>query len=586
MLALPELKLLKCCDEVSFLKCYENHAARLTCSWLGRTIVVMKAELLSEASLLKLFEISLLKVEEARHIWALWRRLQSRGLYLKKEKASCYLWRHIKPLQQDTALGLKLWHKITSTSRILFRMMGFYFGLDPRFLFGAKSFWDLEQRFTSLKNLAAIGVTGALGIYQAVQLSSWVVSCTGLQLSWISQAFLVTTLAVTSIVAIGVLFYQLGRWFGGTPLEVWKCKNLTHEVFHEQEPLCLAREKEIAQLLGFFSSAKSQMVLIQGQAGTGKSVLVREFARKLAQDVLPPTLVRPQVFFLNAAQINSEGYSQPSEKLSVIREQIEGYESSVILAIDEAHMLDTACVELLKHWKDEGLRLILLTNSSQESLEEKWSKATYTSFLSHTKTTTIQLEADSRELLEAMIEQFLEKNPHIALTQEAKEALIEKLLKNPSAPRILNLVLAGISCEEKARLYHQEELLKLSQEIAVREEKISQAMEKGEWLKAERISHELEEALDQRKRRFEEARDRHEAITASSKRRRTFKEMRACIGSWVQAVEDSEEVAYFLGTIQRVFTEKGYLDLSFVPAKSKEEMAPFLQMFENEPLKT
>lgn len=561
MSSFPELKILTCSNETAFINAFEEHTSRLVSSWMGRRLVAIKASWLmkqhklSPTSIEALYEKSLLKVTQSGAIWAFWQMLCDQGVYLKRDRSSYHVWKYIRPLQESPSLAFKLWYKITSTSRIIFRMIGFYFGIDPRFLFGAKSFWDLEQRFTSLKNLSGALMTGAIGMYQAVHLSSVLITSLALELSTFSHLLLVSSLALFSITALGVLFYKLGQWFGGTPLEIWKCKNLTHEVSHEQEPISYGREKELSQLLSFFASPKASVALIRGEAGSGKTVLVKELARRLARDVLPPTLSRPQVFLLNGAQVNGEAYSQPTEKLNVIREQIEGYEKDIILAIDEAHVLSEACIELLKQWKDEGMRIILLTNASTDQLKEKWSKATYESLLTHTKSTSLELDGKNEDLLRKIMERHLQEHPYFEISSSDKEELIQSVIKESAAARLLTQTLLAKIAQQKAQYCHQEAILRLSQEIFDDENEIARLAQQGQWRKAQERTELLEPKLSQRDQLLQEANDRHEKMNQVTERRQRFKQLQSLMATWVQTQKIAEEQTYFLNTTCHIFSQ-------------------------------
>lgn len=563
MFNLPEIEILKCSSADRFISLYARHGARLTNYWLGRKIVAYKASCLrnlgafTEEKILKTFQEVIESGASASSVWQLYKEFHQTGLYANDKESSGCVWKYLKDGTKTSSWLHHIYHQITNIARVTFRTLGYYFGFDPKYLFAAKSFWDMEQRFTSLQNLAGILVTASLGIYQAVHLSSALFTALPLQgLVW-AKVLIVSAVAIASILGLGCLFYKLGKWLGGAPVELWKCKNLTFEMGKIKSSVSFGREKELAELIGCLASQSASIVMIQAEAGAGKTCLVKELARSLARDPLPSSMKRPQLFLLNAAQIDSSNFSSLVEKLEVIKDQIEGYESEIILAIDEVHLLDQPCIEQLKQWKDEGLRLIFLTNSEEKHLKERWKEA-YDSLLSHTQSTTIRLDENSKSVLEAIIEHQLSLMPHVSLDEEVKSWMIKFFAEKKGAPRLLKMLLEKVGSMELAFQSHQEAILKLSQEINELQKQIQQESLKGSWQKAEAIVQGLQEKINERKNLLKESDSRKTSLERRRKSQEVLTQLRSHIGNWVKESKMTKKDRRFLASLETTLTRVSF----------------------------
>lgn len=486
--------LVRTCEKKASLDYVDTHANALMQSWLGRRVIVQKFETysLNSQEITKLWTRIWEASPSIEITWDLWKELSFRGVALKAQPSLLKMWQfqNIKTATHSTLRDIV--HRIGVFIRLNFETIIFYFGFSPKLIFSARSLWDMEHRYMSLQRLAGIITTLAFSIYEARSFATSTAAWLGIsQVLW-AQVALTVVVAISTFALISATFNALRKVLKMAPAEVWHCRNLNHEALQGQfKPLSYC-EEPIQTLSKILCSSSSAMAWIRGPAGMGKTYLVQELARRLTLDLLPKELGKPKIFFLNCADLSGSAFVNSVEKLQVIQEELDGFESQVVLVLDECHLLDKPSVEFIKSWKEKGLRLILISNSEDNAFRMAWGSETLASFKSHTNNSQIMLAPPCPKLLEGMIISATAQSPHVKITADASKHLVDAFKDKKGAPRLMKLLLDQWITQAHFQQHHTQELLKNANELEELSQELIAATKACEFEKASDITTHIE----------------------------------------------------------------------------------------------
>ena len=116
--------------------------------------------------------------------------------------------------------------------------------------------------------------------------------------------------------------------------------DLTHQAEENQLDPVIGRDKEVNQIIEILCRRTKNNPLLLGEAGVGKTAIVEEIARRLAQDEVPSSLKTKRIYSLSMANLvaGTKYRGEFEERLSKVIKELEEDED-VILFIDEVHTL-------------------------------------------------------------------------------------------------------------------------------------------------------------------------------------------------------------------------------------------------------
>jgi len=118
--------------------------------------------------------------------------------------------------------------------------------------------------------------------------------------------------------------------------------DLTYEAQWWEGPQVLGREAEINKILTILSRKGLRNVILTGDAGVGKTVLIREVARRIAKDQVPPPLKEIRIIQTTFADLwalvsDSDNWAKYVGTLKTLMREVK--EHNAILFMDEIHTI-------------------------------------------------------------------------------------------------------------------------------------------------------------------------------------------------------------------------------------------------------
>ncbi len=119
------------------------------------------------------------------------------------------------------------------------------------------------------------------------------------------------------------------------------CVDLTEEARQGKIDKIVGRDEEIRQVVDILMRRRQNNPILTGEAGVGKTAVVEGFAKRIADDDVPPPLKGVRLLALDVGLLQA-GASMKGEFENRLRQVIDEVQSSptpIILFIDEAHTL-------------------------------------------------------------------------------------------------------------------------------------------------------------------------------------------------------------------------------------------------------
>ncbi|EBD4389318.1 type VI secretion system ATPase TssH [Salmonella enterica] len=118
-------------------------------------------------------------------------------------------------------------------------------------------------------------------------------------------------------------------------------QNITEQAKNGKLDPVIGREKEIRQMIDVLLRRRQNNPILTGAPGVGKTALVEGLALRIAENKVPSSLRNMEILTLDLSRLiaGSSVKGEFEKRLESILREIKAYPSSVILFIDEAHML-------------------------------------------------------------------------------------------------------------------------------------------------------------------------------------------------------------------------------------------------------
>ena len=211
-----------------------------------------------------------------------------------------------------------------------------------------------------------------------------------------------------------------------------------------------ASHREAFATLSYGVERRKGIIVITGEAGTGKTTLLRMFVQNPGSTIHLSYIVDPHLKFIELLQCASDafGLAQSHDRLTMVR-QLSGYLSEqlkkdhiVALLFDEAQDLDDEVLEelrLLSDLENAGENLVQIVLVGQSELESRLAEPSFR----HVKQRVAlcsRLVPLSREEIRPYIEYRLSVAGYTGPTLFATSAIERIALHSKGIPRLINLI--------------------------------------------------------------------------------------------------------------------------------------------------
>lgn len=491
------------------LSIFERDGADLTATWLGRRVTVRTWSYwkkdLTDREIIQIYTRIMLSSMGVGAAFRLCEELAHHRISLQNHRKSDFkFYVHYRAAKVLSNPLKEIAKRSFTFLKLSLQTVVFYFGLSPKYMFSARSLWDMENRYQSLERLITALCTLILSLYQARIFTSKVVTCLGLQGAWGPQLALMVLAVAVSMMAISMFFYGLRKLFHMRPLEIGGGgKNMSYLARSGAIKPLVQPEEKMAKLSQVLCRQRGSITWLRGAAGLGKTRLIEEFARRVACDLLPQELGNPEIFYIECARLNGSAVVTSMDKVSMLQDEIEGFEKDIIMVFDECHLLEKAVIEAIKTWQERGLRIILISNAQDEKLKESWGEDTFNSLVSHTLHSFIKFENPTEEFLKSMVCRELSAFNHLRLEPEAIDLLVLSFKEKEGASRALSQKVQEIVSQAKLEQLHSRERIDLANKIVSFKTELQLAILEGRWDLKDQLIASIED-LETRKKALED----------------------------------------------------------------------------------
>lgn len=162
----------------------------------------------------------------------------------------------------------------------------------------------------------------------------------------ISQDQLLQGITVVGVSAMALLYWKFGRKEStttkvGSTLAMF-ARDVTQAAIDRKLDPVVGREEEVERIIHILSRRTKNNPLLIGEPGIGKTAIVEGIAQRLASGNVPERLAKKRLFALDlGALVSGTKYrGEFEERLKHLLEDIQSMEGTVMLFIDEIHMIE------------------------------------------------------------------------------------------------------------------------------------------------------------------------------------------------------------------------------------------------------
>ncbi|MBA3722461.1 MAG: ATP-binding protein [Parachlamydiaceae bacterium] len=154
--------------------------------------------------------------------------------------------------------------------------------------------------------------------------------------------------SISIILGTGLFIGIYKRWFKPIPNDIVNCKNLDKILENKAVKVKVGQSEALNRLITALLGGMN--VLIVGKSGEGKTALAHHLVQLKKEGKLPKQLQKLHMFSLNCGDLMGHGTFGHSEMINQTKDNMEGYESDLLVFFDEIDQLtaNPACFQTFK----------------------------------------------------------------------------------------------------------------------------------------------------------------------------------------------------------------------------------------------